>query len=280
VVSQGMESCGGWRLLSAANFIVVSDGALDVDCRPVLVWRKRSGSPGRRKCSARAYRRDPTWWNCPAICGAHGIANARSWRVAETAHYSRRLPGICFFHRLIPWRGQRQGFRDAYDYNIAPVYDQHPFFIFHAENARGDGTSSRRIGRGMAESYISGFRAVHGLRDQHCRRCSWFLVLATGLCTIEVSISLLLRRRLFYFYGSGTRLHSGWRYSQLFALRSVSAITPLRINRVVFSDALSHAPGVCSRKCAGSKASLSDSATGDCLSDSRLPFHMRLLCRH
>ena len=90
------------------NFIVISDGALDNDGRAVAVLAKKSPFTPEEEAAVRAH------------LGAY--ANLKPL-------YLPSAPGDNPFSRLIE-SGDPYGFARGYDYNVAPVTDDAPFFFF------------------------------------------------------------------------------------------------------------------------------------------------------
>jgi hypothetical protein len=92
----------------ARNFIVISDGPLDEDGRPVLVLAKKSAFTAGEESSVQEHLRKNQ--------------NLR-------ALYLPSVPGSHPFSQLIT-SGDPGAFVQGYPYNISPVFDDAPFFFF------------------------------------------------------------------------------------------------------------------------------------------------------
>jgi hypothetical protein len=90
------------------NFVVVSDGPLSEDGRPVLVLAKRSAFTDEEE----------------ARVTAHLAAHPNL-----VLQYRPSQPGANAFSRLIA-SNDPAGFARSYDFNVAPVSDNAPFFFF------------------------------------------------------------------------------------------------------------------------------------------------------
>ncbi|HSM87191.1 MAG TPA: hypothetical protein VLT16_13620, partial [Candidatus Limnocylindrales bacterium] len=117
VVSQAIESLHRLGVAEPRhNFIIVADGNLDEDGRPVLVLAKKSAfTPAEY-----------------AAVAAHVQANPNLVWLNPTPEYAalRTLPPAAdAFRRLVDSNNPRQFARD-YPYNVAPVSDSAPFFFF------------------------------------------------------------------------------------------------------------------------------------------------------
>jgi spermidine synthase len=92
----------------SGNFILVSDGSLEEDGRPVLVLAKRSPFTAEEQASVQAY-------------------------LAQHAKllplYLPSSPGDNVFSRLIA-KNDARSFAAEYEFNVAPVTDNAPFFFF------------------------------------------------------------------------------------------------------------------------------------------------------
>ncbi len=120
VVSQAMEALRQLGVRdSTQNFIVVSDGPLDVDGRPVLVLAKRAPFTGEEQLAVLRYIKGAT----PA--DAH--LNLYVLYLPATADQ----PGMAHpaFAGLIHSQNVR-AFSAGYAYNVSPVTDNAPFFFF------------------------------------------------------------------------------------------------------------------------------------------------------
>ena len=120
VVSQAMEALHELGVEdSSQNFIVVSDGPLDTDGKPVLVLAKKSPFTLEEQKAVLNH-----------IEGADGNGANLNLHVLYMPATGER-PGMAHpaFAKLI--RGQDpQGFSASYPYNVTPVTDNAPFFFF------------------------------------------------------------------------------------------------------------------------------------------------------
>ncbi|HKD44054.1 MAG TPA: hypothetical protein VKD24_00235, partial [Candidatus Angelobacter sp.] len=97
------------------NFIVVADGPLDEDGRPVLVLAKKSPlTPAEYAAVARHVRSNPNlvWLNPPP------------------EYAGSRLPRAAGVFQQLITSNNPASFARAYAYNVAPVSDDNPFFFF------------------------------------------------------------------------------------------------------------------------------------------------------
>ena len=117
VVSQAIEALHQLGVSDPRrNFVIVSDGGLDEDGRPVLVLAKKS-----------AFTPDEY-----AAVAAHVSANPKMvWLNPDPQHagIQQLPPAAQVFQRLIESNDPRQFARD-YPYNVGPVDDSAPFFFF------------------------------------------------------------------------------------------------------------------------------------------------------
>ncbi len=117
VVSQVIETLHRIGVPDPRNhFIIVADGGLNEDGRPVLVLAKKSGFLGAEYAAvAEHVKANPglVWLNPPA----------------EFAGRQNLPPAAEAFRRLIASNDPRKFARD-YPYNVAPVSDSAPFFFF------------------------------------------------------------------------------------------------------------------------------------------------------
>jgi hypothetical protein len=117
VVSQAIEALHQSGVADPRpNFIIVADGGLDEDGRPVLVLAKKSAFTREEYAAvARHVQSNPNlvWLNPPA----------------EYARLQSLPPAAAAFQELIRSNNPQQ-FAKAYDYNVAPVTDSAPFFFF------------------------------------------------------------------------------------------------------------------------------------------------------
>lgn len=123
VVSQGIEALHRRGVKDASrHFIVVSDGALDVDGRPVLVLAKLSPFTPEEEDLIRAH-----------------LAENQNLEVLALPSQIRATQAVSavdksIFREYIGFAGTRDladhEFFDIYPYNVRPVTDEAPFFFF------------------------------------------------------------------------------------------------------------------------------------------------------
>ncbi len=117
VVSQAIEALHGIGVADPRNhFVVIADGNLDEDGRPVLVLARKSVfTPAEYAAVADHVRSNPSlfWLNPPA----------------EYAGFQPLPPAAEAFRQLID-SNDPQRFAQNYAYNVAPVSDSAPFFFF------------------------------------------------------------------------------------------------------------------------------------------------------
>lgn len=125
VVAQEIDALHSLGVQNAAqNFIIVSDGPLDEDGRPVTVLARKSPFTAEEEAALRQY------------LGAYpNIALL----------YSPEHPQANAFEDLIR-SNDPQGFAARYDYDVAPVSDNAPFFFFTLKT--GDMVRDVLAGRG------------------------------------------------------------------------------------------------------------------------------------
>jgi spermidine synthase len=137
VVSQAIEALHRLGVPDPRNnFIIVADGSLNEDGRPVLVLAKKSPFTQSEYALVAAHERanpNLVWLN-PAsdfTCYSPGAVKAIQWSSADgTGPCVRDLPPAAeAFRNLIESNNPRAFARD-YAYNVAPVYDGAPFFFF------------------------------------------------------------------------------------------------------------------------------------------------------
>ena len=117
------------------NFVIVADGGLDEDGRPVLVLAKKSAFTAQEYAAvARHVRENPNlaWLNPPA----------------EYAGLQPLPPAARAFQQLIESNDPRR-FAHDYAYNVAPVYDGAPFFFFTLKTGYVIRNIMAGTGRGM-----------------------------------------------------------------------------------------------------------------------------------
>jgi len=117
VVSQAMQALHDNGVAEPKqNFIVIADGGLNEDGRPVLVLAKKTAFTSQEYSAvAQHLRSNPNlvWLNPPA----------------EFSGLQPLPPGAEAFQRLIQ-SNDPKAFASSYDYNVAPVTDTAPFFFF------------------------------------------------------------------------------------------------------------------------------------------------------
>ena len=129
VVSQATEALHQLGVANpSGNFVVVSDGPLDQDGRPVIVVAKKSAFTAGELEAVRSHLHAHPKLVGLYIPGGENDANA--------------------FTRLIESNDPR-AFAAAYQYNVAPVFDSSPFFFFTLKTANA----------------ISGLRGTRGGMD-------------------------------------------------------------------------------------------------------------------
>ncbi|HYL95529.1 MAG TPA: hypothetical protein VET69_06965, partial [Terriglobales bacterium] len=116
VVSQAMEALHQEGVADPRrNFVIIADGGLDEDGRPVLVLAKKSAITGAEYESVAAHvRGNPNlvWLNPPPEFAGQPLP-----------------PAAAIFRQLIYSNDTKRFARD-YAYNVAPVTDGAPFFFF------------------------------------------------------------------------------------------------------------------------------------------------------
>ena len=114
VVSQAMRALGGGDLRD--HFIIVSDGALDVDGRPVTVLAKKTPFTQEEELAVSAH-----------LAGYPNLIPLYMPSLATTV--GPEPQGAKPFRDLI-WSQNPEKFAASYIYNVEPVYDNAPFFFF------------------------------------------------------------------------------------------------------------------------------------------------------
>src|SRR5205807_4833101 len=117
VVSQAVEALHQSGVADPRpNFIVIADGGLNEDGRPVLVLAKKSAFTGDEY----------------AAVAQHVQSNPNLVWLNPSAEYAGRQslpPAAAAFQELLRSNNPQQ-FASGYDYNVAPVTDSAPFFFF------------------------------------------------------------------------------------------------------------------------------------------------------
>jgi spermidine synthase len=114
VVSQAMRALGGGNLRD--HFIIVSDGALDVDGRPVTVLAKKTPFTQEEELAVSSH-----------LARYPNLIPLYMPSLATTA--GPEPQGAKPFRDLI-WSQNPEKFAAGYIYNVEPVYDNAPFFFF------------------------------------------------------------------------------------------------------------------------------------------------------
>ncbi|HEY6274530.1 MAG TPA: hypothetical protein VIX19_21300 [Terriglobales bacterium] len=136
VVSQAIEALHGLGVADPReHFIIIADGNLDEDGRPVLVLAKKSAfTAGEYAQTARHIQANPNlvWLNPPA---AYSALHA--------------LPPAAEAFRSLIASNDPEAFARAYGYNVAPVNDNAPFFFFTLKTGYVLRNITAGTGRGM-----------------------------------------------------------------------------------------------------------------------------------
>src|SRR5438270_999902 len=135
VVSQAIEALHGMGIADPRrHFVVVADGGLDEDGRPVLVLAKKSPFTADEYAAVENHvRANPNlvWLNPPndlnVPCGPNVQCSMPTISISPAA--SPLPPAAEAFQKLID-SNDPQGFARDYAYNVAPVSDSAPFFFF------------------------------------------------------------------------------------------------------------------------------------------------------
>ena len=117
VVSQAIEALHGIGVANPRDhFVVIADGNLDEDGRPVLVLARKSPFSSAEYAAVAAHvRQNPNlFWLNPT---------------AEYAGLQALPPAAAAFHDLIESNDPTR-FAQSYAYNVSPVSDSAPFFFF------------------------------------------------------------------------------------------------------------------------------------------------------
>ena len=142
VVSQAMEALRQMGVQdSSQNFIVVSDGALDTDGRPVVVLAKKTPFTMEEQRAVLDH-----------IQGTNGQEPNLNLHVLYLP-VTADQPAMAHpaFAQLI--RGQdARAFSAAYSYNVAPVTDNAPFFFFTLKPSRSFAAPIRAASTGRSIS--------------------------------------------------------------------------------------------------------------------------------
>ncbi|HKF23331.1 MAG TPA: hypothetical protein VKE93_17285 [Candidatus Angelobacter sp.] len=156
VVSQAMEALHRIGVADPrSHFVVIADGNLDEDGRPVLVLAKRSPFTQAEYALVAAHERanrNLVWLNPPDNFRYFTSKQARDilWRSRDGSGPAIRdlPPAADAFGRLIDSNDPQQFARD-YPYNVAPVSDSAPFFFFTLKTGHVIRNIMAGTGRGM-----------------------------------------------------------------------------------------------------------------------------------
>jgi hypothetical protein len=136
VVSQGIEALHRIGVTDPRqNFVIVADGGLNEDGRPVLVLAKKS------PFTAAEY----------AAVAAHVRENPNLFWLNPTAEYAglQSLPAAAAAFRNLIESNDPAGFARNYAYNVSPVSDSAPFFFFTLKTRHVIENILAGTGRGM-----------------------------------------------------------------------------------------------------------------------------------
>ena len=136
VVSQGIEALHRIGVTDPRqNFVIVADGGLNEDGRPVLVLAKKS------PFTAAEY----------AAVAAHVRENPNLFWLNPTAEYAglQSLPAAAAAFRELIESNDPAGFARNYAYNVSPVSDSAPFFFFTLKTRHVIENILAGTGRGM-----------------------------------------------------------------------------------------------------------------------------------
>jgi spermine/spermidine synthase len=154
VVSQAMEALHQMGVNDVSqHFVIVADGNLDEDGRPVLVLVKKTPfTPDEySKVAAHEAANQNLVWLNPAggFISRNPAANAQSQSAPGTVSPTRNLPPAAnAFARLIASNNPRAFARD-YAYNVAPADDSAPFFFFTLKTGHVLRNIAAGTGKGM-----------------------------------------------------------------------------------------------------------------------------------
>jgi hypothetical protein len=150
VVSQAMEALHKIGVADPREyFIIIADGNLDEDGRPVLVLAKKSPFTQAEYALVAAHERSNhnlVWLNPPSNFSYFTSKQARDRQGSTPV---RDLPPAAdAFRKLIESNDPRQFARD-YTYNVSPVSDSAPFFFFTLKTGYVIRNILAGTGRGM-----------------------------------------------------------------------------------------------------------------------------------
>jgi hypothetical protein len=136
VVSQGIEALHRIGVTDPRkHFVIVADGGLNEDGRPVLVLAKKSPFTGSEYAAVAAHVRD----------------NPNLFWLNPTAEFTRLqpLPPAAEAFRNLIESNDPTGFARNYAYNVSPVSDSAPFFFFTLKTRHVIENIIAGTGRGM-----------------------------------------------------------------------------------------------------------------------------------
>jgi hypothetical protein len=205
VVSQAIEALHQLGVADPReHFVIMADGGLDEDGRPVLVLAKKSPLTAAEYAAVAQHVSDNpnlVWLNPPA----------------QYAGRQKLPPAADAFHRLIE-SNDPQSFARDYTYNVAPVSDSAPFFFFTLKTGYVIRNIMAGTGRGMDWRINLGVvvlgmllvisllavlaflilpLALHGRNSSKANLRSLLYFIAVGLGYITVEIALIQRFVLF-----------------------------------------------------------------------------------
>ncbi|MCU1284237.1 MAG: hypothetical protein JWO13_587 [Acidobacteriales bacterium] len=205
VVSQAMEALRRMGVTDPRhNFIIVSDGALDQDGRPVAVLAKKSAFTLEEEKSVREHLAgNPNLFALYMPMEEHTVKAGSTDPAAfvTAAVYSTPPTGDNAFHRLISWQQSSGAYEDAYDYNITPVYDQNPFFFFTLKTSDVMKQVVAGTGKGMDWKVNLGVTVLFMVFVISIVAVLAFLILPLALHTSAAATGPA--SRLFYFIAVG-----------------------------------------------------------------------------
>lgn len=155
VVSQGIEALRRLGMKDPSeHFIVVSDGKLDADGRPVLVVARKSAFTKQEQLLVQNHLANNAnlfpLYLPNDLSLANGIVDHPGPEYVAAQRSARERQGP--FQLLVGLSGRSPGLRDyvaTYPYNISPVYDKNPFFFFTLKTGHVFKNILAGTGRGM-----------------------------------------------------------------------------------------------------------------------------------
>ena len=204
VVSQAMRALGGGDLRK--NFIVVVEGDLDLDGRPVTVLAKKSPFTPEEEASVLKHLQGQ-----PKLHAIYLPSDADKPHEAGGNQYAT---DVSAFRHLIQ-SGNPEHFAQNYAFNVTPVYDDAPFFFFTLKPSQifGAGTQKGidwKVNMGVqvllmlvviSALAVTAFLILPLLftpkRGARSRGSSLLYFIAIGLGYIAVEITLIQRLVLF-----------------------------------------------------------------------------------